>query len=265
MKKRFRTIETSEPDFERDGLKWFTVKSKNLRGRGNVVVYVPTQRILQPIPVIIMLHGVYGSSWSWPFKSGVHLQVKEMIRKKIIPPVMLAFPSDGLWGDGSGYVPHDGYNFEKWIAEDIPALLKQHFKQVTETSKFYLTGLSMGGFGAMRIGAKYPQVFSGFSGHSSITDLKQMKQFVEEPIEHYQQEDLKEHSVFETILANKDTIPPFRFDCGDKDKLIAANRRLHRQLTKAGIPHDFEELEGTHEWPYWEKNISRSILFFLAG
>lgn len=263
MKNSFRTIEVSDREYERDGLRWFTVKSQNLKGRGDVVVYVPETKLLQPLPVIILLHGVYGSAWSWPFKSGVHLQVKEMIKKKIIPPVMLVFPSDGLWGDGSAYVPHDDYDFEKWIAEDVPLLLKLQFRQITEKSKFFISGLSMGGFGAMKIGAKYPKIFHGFSGHSSITHLDQMKLFVEESMDHYSQQDATDCSVMKTILQNQKTVWPFRFDCGKSDELLAANRKLHKQLMKAGIAHDYEEFDGGHEWPYWEKHISRSILFFL--
>lgn len=263
MKNSFRTIEVSDKEFERDGLRWFTVKSENLKGRGDVVVYLPETKLAHPLPVIILLHGVYGSAWSWPFKSGVHLQVQDMILKKIIPPVMLVFPSDGLWGDGSGYVAHDGYNFEKWIAEDVPLLIQEQFMQITEKSKFFITGLSMGGFGAMKIGAKYPEIFSAFSGHSSITHLDQMELFVEEGMDYYSQQDVADSSVFETILLNQSTMRPFRFDCGKSDKLLSANRKLHNQLETAGILHDYNEYKGGHEWPYWKEHISKSILFFM--
>lgn len=259
--KKFRTIEISNPEFKSNHLRFLTVKSKNLKGRGDIIVCEPEKRQVN-VPVIMMLHGVYGSAWSWPLQSGVHLQVREMIRKKVIPPVMLAFPSDGLWGDGSGYVPHHGCNFEKWIAEDVPQVIIEQFADVTEESKFFITGLSMGGFGALKIGAKYHDRFTAFSGHSSITNLQQMKLFAEEDIKHYLQKNERENDVFETLVHYKEKMGDFRFDCGKNDLLFKSNKELHRKLKKAKIVHDFEEFDGSHEWPYWEKHISRSVLFF---
>ncbi len=97
----------------------------------------------------------------------------------------------------------DGYDFEKWIAEDVPEIVMQNVKGVTKKSKFFITGLSMGGFGAMKIGAKYHQQFTAFSGHSSITNLRQMKLFTEEGLQHYLQKNETDNDVFKTILFNK--------------------------------------------------------------
>ena len=103
----FRTVEISDPRFERDHLRVFTVKSSGLKGRADVCVFIPPSiTTAVTLPVVILLHGVYGSSWSWPLKSGVHVQLMEKIRSGELPPMVLAMPSDGLWGDGSGYLEH---------------------------------------------------------------------------------------------------------------------------------------------------------------
>lgn len=254
--KKFRTIEVSDPQWEKDGLRFITVKSENLKGRGDIIVFTP--KIITPkTAVTILLHGVYGSAWSWPLKTGVHLKESEKEN-----PMILVFPSDGLWGDGSGYVPHDGYDFEKWIAEDIPEILMQEVKGVSENTDFFIAGLSMGGFGALKIGAKYHQRFKAFSGHSSITNMEQMQLFVEEDLYHYKQPDPVEEDVFETIVKYKNNIGSFRFDCGASDILIEQNRKLHQQLLQAGIPHEYYEFEGGHEWSYWQKYIQDSLEFF---
>lgn len=261
--KTFRTIEISDPRFERDHVRCITVKTSNLRGRGDIVVFVPPgieNRV--GIPVVMLLHGVYGSTWSWPLKSGVHLHTVELIRKGSLPSLVLAMPSDGLWGDGSGYVPHDGYDFEKWIAEDVPAVLQQQIPSVNEESLFFISGLSMGGFGALKIGAKYPKQFRAFTGHSSITHLNQMKLFVEEDSAHYAQSEKIEEDVFKTIVSNRQHLPHFQFDCGRDDPLIEFNRKLHTELQAAGIAHQYAEFDGGHEWSYWEKHIMESLLFF---
>ena len=100
--KEFRTIEISNPEFENDFLRFITVKSQNLKGRGDICVFVPPgAEDKNNCPLVILLHGVYGSAWSWSLNGGVHLTALEMIKKKLIPSMVIAMPSDGLWGDGS--------------------------------------------------------------------------------------------------------------------------------------------------------------------
>lgn len=260
---RFRTIELSDPRFETDHLRFMTVKTPHLKGRGDICVFEPPGvRSGQTLPVVILLHGVYGSAWSWAYGAGAHRQAMALIREGRIPPVILAMPSDGLWGDGSAYLPHSGYDFEKWIAEDVPEALTGQIAGASEDSPLFISGLSMGGFGALRIGAKYGDRFRGISAHSSITALEQVKLFVEEDPDRYSQAVKADEEALGTLQRYRDRLPPVRFDCGRDDPLIRYNRDLHRRMTEQGIPHEYEEFPGGHEWPYWEEHVSKSILFF---
>jgi len=171
-------------------------------------------------------------------------------------------PSDGLWGDGSAYVAHNGYNFDKWIVKDVVDAIRLNIPQARNSDTSFISGLSMGGFGALKLGAKYPHKFTAISAHSAITALPQMELFVEEPLSAYQQVLAKNEDVFLMMQSNKEVLPPVRFDCGKKDLLIEPNRTLHQQLTKAGITHTYEEFEGIHEWAYWEEHLPDSLLFF---
>src|SRR6266566_2995691 len=70
---RFKTVEISSPQFEANGLRFITVKTSNLKGRGDICVYAPSQiEKTDVLPVVILLHGVYGSAWSWAYSAGVH-------------------------------------------------------------------------------------------------------------------------------------------------------------------------------------------------
>lgn len=260
---RFRTIEISDHRFERDHLRFMTVKTPNLPGRGDICIFVPPGITSSgSLPVVILLHGVYGSAWAWTQNAGVHLRVMKMIDQGDIPPMIIAMPSDGLWGDGSAYLPHNGFDFERWIADDVMAALMEKIPGVTERSLVFIAGLSMGGFGALRIGSKYGKKFRAISGLSSITSLAQMSLFVEEDLSNYQQHDAVDQDVFETILKYRETLPALRFDCGMGDQLLEDNRVLHRKLTAAGISHVYQEYPGAHEWSYWEQHIGESLRFF---
>lgn len=258
----FRTIEISDPRFEHEGLRQITVKSAALKGRADVTVWSP-EGCVTPEANVILLHGVYGSHWAWALKGGAHRTAARLIEAGEIPPMTLIMPSDGLWGDGSGYVSHREQNFERWIAEELPALAMQVLPDAPEERQFFIAGLSMGGFGALRIGAKYWRRFRAISGHSSITHFDQLAQFVEEDLGNYQAPP-GDRSVLETILANRDHLPPLRFDCGTSDPLLEYNRRLHEQLEANGIPHVHEEFPGGHEWPYWEEHLADTLRFFAS-
>lgn len=260
---RFRTVELSNPRFEANHLRFMTLKSPHLRGRGDICIFVPPQaRAGAVLPVVILLHGVYGSAWAWAHSAGVHLQTLDMIQQGLLPPMILAMPSDGLWGDGSGYLSHNGYDFEKWIAEDVVDAIRGHIAGAHADSPLFIAGLSMGGFGAFRIGARYGHRFRGIAGHSSITSLDQMPLFVEEdPANYYQQPETTEN-VLDLFRQHRSTLPPIRFDCGTSDLLIQHNRRLHQQMLQEGLVHEYEEYPGGHEWAYWEAHIGKSLAFF---
>src|SRR5690348_8488174 len=103
----FRTIEASNKEIEFEGLHFLTVKSCALQGRADVTLFAPREAEgLKDVPLAILLHGVYGSHWAWAMKGFAHRTLQKMVSAKEIPVMALAMPSDGLLGDGSGYVPH---------------------------------------------------------------------------------------------------------------------------------------------------------------
>ncbi len=259
---KFRTTELSDSKFESNNLRFITVKTPNLKGRGDICVFVPPGKNLKNLPIVTLLHGVYGSAWIWAHKAGVHFTALKMMEQDVIKPVVIAMPSDGLWGDGSAYLPHNNQNFESWIVEDVVEAVIENIACTSSESDLFISGLSMGGYGALRLGAKYPKRYKAISGHSSITNVNQMHLFVEEAENNYKQGLKVNEDVFELMLQNKKDLPPISFDCGKDDLLIANNRELHKKLTQSEIKHEYQEFEGAHEWSYWEEHIKDTLLFF---
>ena len=262
MAKRFRTIEVSNPAYQPENLTYVTVKSSNLKGRGDCTFFIPPQLsgIRGDIPVVILLHGVYGSHWAWTYNINVHNIAMNLIEDGTIQPMVLVMPSDGLFGDGSGYFNHGDKDFENWIVKDVVSMISEVLK--VERVRLFLTGLSMGGYGALRLMAKYPTLFSGASGLSSITTLKDMLPFLAKDEQRYYSKKFKTEEVFAYLKRNKRKLPPFRLDCGTDDKLIKSNRLLHSMLDNEGIPHVYEEYPGGHSNEYWNQNIDKTLIFF---
>jgi S-formylglutathione hydrolase FrmB len=262
MKTQFRTFELSDPRFETDGIRMVTLKSKMLGQRCDISIHTPDGASHTPnMPIVILLHGVYGSHWAWTLKGGAHKTNQRLHSQGAIPPMTLVMPSDGLWGDGSGYLAHRSQDFERWIVEEVPAAARYAVEGCSENSPVFIAGLSMGGFGALRIAAKYPERFAAASGHSSVTHFDQMREFVEEHPSSFTALE-EDRSVLDQMLRHSRRLCPFRFDCGTEDHLIEANRALHDSLNAHQIPHVYREFPGGHEWDYWESHLEDSLRFF---
>jgi enterochelin esterase-like enzyme len=254
-------IAISDPRFERDNVRQITVIGENLKGRGDISVFVPPGDY-ESLPIVVLLHGVYASHWAWTQLAGVHLQAMKGINEGLLKPMVLVMPSDGLWGHGSGYMRHRDQDFEEWIMSDVINAVTQSIKQTSSKSALFIAGLSMGGLGALRLGAKYGDRISAVSGLSSMTHAKQLKDFSTDDITGLLEESSTELSVFDIMLKNRNVLPKIRFDCGTSDPLLEYNRVLHLQMLTRHIPHAYYEFVGSHEWPYWEEHIMKTLIFF---
>ena len=257
----FRSIEVSAPSLAPPGFTFVTAKSAALGQRADVTFYVPAAaRAGGDAPIVILLHGARGSHWAWAFKGGAHQHLEALIGADLMTPMVLAMPSDGLWGDGSGFVPHGTQDFERWIAEEVPQLAMAVSPACGAGSPIFLCGLSMGGYAALRLAGKLPDRFAGASAHSAITADDQFDMVIAESRAGWSRAPEDRSVVAALTLTPRPA--PIRFDCGLDDPLLAANRRLHAELEALGVAHHFEVRPGGHDWTYWSGAIDRSLLFF---
>ncbi|MDO1527708.1 alpha/beta hydrolase-fold protein [Fulvimonas sp. R45] len=262
MSPAFRTVEVSAPGIEADGLSFVTVKSRALGRRADVTLYVPpAARGVADLPVVTLLHGVYGSHWAWALKGGAHRTAARLIDQGALPPVALVMPSDGLWGDGSGYVAHAGHDPERWIVDEVPALARELVDGCGARSPLLLAGLSMGGFGALRLAGKYPHRYAAAAALSAVTEAAQFDALIEEDRRDWSRAPA-DLDVLAALAGAAGTLPPLRIDCGLDDPYLEANRALHRALQRAGIAHHYAESEGGHDWAYWSATLEGTLRFF---
>lgn len=254
-------IEISDPKFTPENVTLLTINSSHIHGRSDVNVYCETTDS-SDLPIVLLLHGVYGSNWAWMAMGGVH-KVYQSLRQQGLGEFILVMPSDGGLWQGSAYLPliKQG-NYEQWIVDDVLATVKQYIKPASDHSKVFISGLSMGGYGALRLGAKFPNLFSGISAHSSVTDLTDLQTFIDNPVTDYQTEFRHESDLHYWFSLNKALLPPLRFDCGRSDPLFASNNTFSQRLTELGVSHHYEVFDGGHEWPYWHEHVAKTLTFF---
>lgn len=258
----FRTLECSDPATSVYGLQFVTVKSRALGRRADVTVFVPpAARGVANLPIVTLLHGVYGSHWAWALKGTAHHTVTRLIERGVLPPVALLMPSDGLWGDGSGYVAHEGHDAERWVIDEVPALACEIIEGCTTHSPLLLAGLSMGGFAALRLAGKYPQRIAAAAALSAVTDVAQLDALIEEDRNQWSRAPA-DLSVLAALTGCPGSVPPLSIACGLDDPYLEANRELHRALQRTGITHHYAESGGGHDWAYWSTTLEETLRFF---
>lgn len=257
----FASLEVSDGEVPLAGLRFVTLHSPALGRRGDFTFYEAGD-VREGAPVIVLMHGVYGSCWSWALQGRAHLALQEAVDAGAMPPSVLVMPSDGLMGLGSGYLPLPDADYEAWIMRDVLDCVRGIFPAAS--GSLYLAGLSMGGYGALRLGAKYADRVAGIAAHSSVTSLADLETFLKGLPHGHEAAGVDEADVMHWAKRTGDAMPPLRMDCGVADDLLESNRTLAAQLRAGGVTLDYAEFPGGHEWPYWAEHVRETFAFFGA-
>jgi S-formylglutathione hydrolase FrmB len=258
--KLFATVEVTAADLREHGRVDATVFSRALGRRADCTFWIPEHAGERPLPLVILLHGVYGSHWAWWGSGGAHLVAADLVAARRLPACVLAMPSDGLLGHGSGYVAQPGADVPAWILDEVPTLAAMVEPAVDPRRQLALAGLSMGGFGALRLAAADAsgRVVAA-AGLSSITAIEQMALFGVHPLPVVA--GASDRSVIAAIDARTSLPPHLYLACGRDDLLIEHNRALHEALVARHCAHTWVEDEGTHEWDYWRRHLPAALEF----
>ncbi|MET3806729.1 S-formylglutathione hydrolase FrmB [Nakamurella sp. UYEF19] len=247
-----------------DGLREITVYSDALGRRADLTLFAPADLDPEaPVPLVVLLHGVYGSHWGWSRNAGAHLTLADMITAAEFPPAVLAMPSDGLFGIGSGYLTRPDQDAEKWITDDVPLAVRQLYPRAGETFNG-IAGLSMGGWGALRIAARHPGRYDAAVGLSPLTRVGQIADYADRD-QAAHAPDGEDPDLSALLLSRAESLPRIRIACGVDDELLPEVRQLHDTLLTASVPHEYEEAPHGHDWDFWGGQVRPALQFMARG
>ncbi|MBC7931239.1 MAG: hypothetical protein H7Z38_11820 [Rubrivivax sp.] len=216
-------------------------------------------------PVFYLLHGLGGSAGDW-VSARAHLADYAASYPFIIvvPEGRDAWYTDGL-------VVNE--KFESYFVEELIPDVERRFRAIASREGRAVAGLSMGGYGALKFGLKHPDVFafaasmSGALRAASWLADESLPKFVKPSIERvYGGADTpvrRGNDIF--ALAREITperalsLPYFYLDCGTEDFLISNSRDFSALLIEKKIPHEFRQLPGAHNWPYWDRQVQEIL------
>jgi len=214
----------------------------------------------QKFPVIYLLHGYSGSYADWVRKAPGMTKLADTYQCMIVCP-------DGGYGSWYFDSPVDSsWKFETYVGKEIPAYIDSHYRTLADRRHRAITGLSMGGHGALFLAIRHSDTFGAAGSMSGGVDIRPFPKnwdiakrlgSIEEHPEYW-----KEYAVVTQAEGLKDSVLSLVIDCGVKDFFIDVNRSLHQQLLKQGVGHDYTERPGEHNWEYWSNAVAYQALFF---
>ena len=209
-----------------------------------------------PFPVCYLLHGLSNDHTIWARRTSIERYVAPL-------PLIVVMP-DG--GRGFYCDAVDGPAYERHIIEDVIGFVDRTFQTIPARQGRVIGGLSMGGYGAMKLALKFPHLFCSAVAHSAAFDVRR---WIERPERSAEMRRIfgpspgggpnDPYALAEQI--NRQLLPALRIDCGLEDGLLEENRAFHRHLEQLGIAHEYAEFPGGHTWDYWDRHVQEALAF----
>ncbi|MBQ4090858.1 MAG: esterase family protein [Clostridia bacterium] len=155
-----------------------------------------------------------------------------------------------------------GLRYYDFVANELPKLICEFFNVSDKREDNYVAGLSMGGYGALKLALREPDRFCAAAGLSSATDIKDdWKRGLMETIFGEGQPIPDEDDLFFLAdrCAQNVARPRLFMAVGTEDGLYGENVRLRDRLCSLGYELEYIEEHGTHNWEFWDKHIQNVL------
>jgi putative tributyrin esterase len=218
-------------------------------------------------PVLYLLHGLTGHFDNWTDRTKLREYAADYNFIIVTPE-----GGDG-WYTDSASVPNEKY--ESYIVQELIPEIETKFRALNDRGHRAVAGLSMGGYGSLKFGLKYPEKFvivgsfSGALGAASWTEKNlgnNWKALTDSIMRVYGAENSTTRAANDIYKIVRELTPerakalPFIYvDCGTEDFLIQQNRDFVALLSERKIPHEFRELPGAHNWQFWDSQVQEFL------
>ena len=225
-------------------------------------------------PVLFFLHGANENEKRWSTRGLTDLMLDKMVQDDRIGEFVVAIP----FGANSFYTNSvNGASWEDMVMQEFIPMIESEHRVVGTRAGRAISGISMGGYGALKLGFQYPEMFNSVSAHSAMLlddfgdagiDPPRAQLYaalfdsifgISESMEHW---NLNNPLRMARESADLDSLAIY-FDCGTEDEygFFTGAQQLHDDLEARNIDHEFHLYPGTHGWDYARQHTAASLLF----
>ncbi len=242
----------------------FVFNSKALEEPAHVNMIIPDQ-CEKDIPVVYLLHGLYGDQNSWLRYTAIERYANDRGLAIVMPYAADSFYTDMYYGG----------NYYTFITEELPGYLGKLLPLTKDREKTFVAGLSMGGYGAMKIAMANPTRYGACAALSAPLHLvpglagKHNERFVRIWGPDYATAVPGSiHDPLATAMALEKKggpLPRVFQACGTDDGLYSSGLPARAFFEKSRFDYFYGEGPGGHTWDVWDHWIPKALDFFIAG
>jgi S-formylglutathione hydrolase FrmB len=211
-------------------------------------------------PVVYLLHGYGGNYAQWSTTAPQLAKTADDLKMIFVCP-------DG--GRGSWYFdsPIDSsIRYESYITKELIPYIDANFATKANAKSRAITGLSMGGHGAMFLATRHSDLFGAAGSTSGGVDFRPFPKNweIKNALGEFELNQARwyDYTVMHQVELITNNQLAIIIDCGIDDFFIPVNRALHEKLLQLKINHDYIERPGAHNHTYWRSSIDFQILYF---
>lgn len=224
-----------------------------------VVVRPDNYNNLKEMPVVYLLHGYSDAYDGWLKKGNGFQAAADQYNMMIVCP-------DGGYSSWYWDSPIDPkYQYETYVSKELVNFIDSKYKTIKSPKGRGITGLSMGGHGALYLALRHQDVYGTAGSMSGGVDIRPFPNNWDMAKRLGKYAENKEAWEKNTVMNLLNLLTPnslaLIIDCGTEDFFFQVNENLHKELLYRNIPHDYITRPGGHNWPYWQNAVKYQMLF----
>ena len=253
----------------------FSLKSKVLGVEKKYSVYLPDgyKKSGEKYPVLYLLHGAKGTHFSWIEKERGNMQAivdaeiaSGRCKKMIVVMPNASGEGEKNAGKNMGYFNVTGWNYEEFFFTEFIPHIDKTFNTIASKEGRAISGLSMGGGGAVVYAQRHPEIFNAAYSTSGLLDHRYRPSIPDyydvgwlysvaqtSPVEYLRNASAEELEKLRSVR--------WMLDCGDDDKIIFTNIRFFEEMHREKVPVEFRVRNGKHNWAFWRESLPVILRF----
>ncbi len=241
------------------------IYSESLTMQTNVQVIIPQQSNVGEIGVnngkvkgafkcLYLLHGLSDDQTIWMRRTSIERYANALGICVVMPCGARSFYADMKYG----------LKYYTFITKELPSIIEGMFNVSTDPKDRYIGGLSMGGYGALKIALRESGRYAAAFGLSTVADIHNAN-FTQALIPVFGDKIPLDADLFELIKEHNRDENKARIymTVGKDDFMYKDNIRLKESFEKLNYDYTFVQTEGAHSWEVWDKTVQSALAWML--
>lgn len=208
---------------------------------------------------LYLFHGAFADASSWSLWTRVEAYAEQHGLAVVMPSVGNSFYADLMHGPA----------YWTFVSEELPRFVRSVFPLSSKREDNFVAGLSMGGYGALKLVLNKPEDFAAAISLSGVLDVVTVMKNPIHPLFNVDEyfggfDKLKDsyNDLFarvQNLKQRSSTLPRLYVACGLEDNLYEMNTKFRDLAIANSIPLTYEEGPGGHTWEFWDQYIFRAL------